>query len=233
MKIKNLVFDIDDTIYHKDDLSLTNRIYDQILELNNNGFAIYFATRRSGFNLNEIKQYIENNIVKDIVCANGLYCINDNRSKSIPRDILEELVERNSLLTIGSNGFFTNDFREFDNFANFLGQDNYLELAEVENISSINIRSQKVDYIEAFANDIIGVRYDENYSTYELFVADTNKFNKINEILEGQKFIGFGDNPEDDSCLFKYEGLLLKNDIRHSDPNAVTGEEMLEFLKEL
>lgn len=233
MKIKNLVFDIDDTVYHKDDVNLTNRIYNQISELSNNGFDIYFATRRSGFNLKEVEQYITNGIVSDIVCANGLYCINDKKSNSISRSVLDQLIENNRLLAIGSKGFFTNDLTEFDSFGNFLGIQNLLECSQVENISSINIRSEKSEYIESFACESIGVKYDERYKTYELFVANTNKFTKINEVLNGEKFIGFGDNPEDDNCLFVHEGMLLKNEFRHNDPNAVTAEEMLNFLKEL
>lgn len=233
-KIMNLVFDIDDTIYHNQNEKLTEDIYNAIRELNSVGYTIYFATRREAFNLKVVQNYIDNNIVTDIICANGLYSINEEEKQGISKTLLENLTRDYSLLAVANNGFYTNDQIEFEGFVKFLYTDNEKYISELENISSINLRSNiKSEYIESLANENIDVSYDDLYNTYELNVSSINKFNKVEEILNGKKFIGFGDNPKDDECLFKYEGILLRNDKRHNLEHAISGEQLLEYLTRL
>lgn len=233
-KITNLVFDIDDTVYHKDDAKLTEVIYETIMLLSLSGFKIYFATRREAFNLKEVGRYLENGIVSDVICANGLYSINTKSTSSIDEELFKQLESKYSMITVASNGYYTNDLVIFERFATFLGNENQLERSELVNISSINIHSEaRSADIEQFDSEAIEVYYDEKYLTYQIGVRNINKYNQVNQVLDGQPFIGFGDNPRDDQCLFKYQGLLLKNDFRHEDPTAVDGYQMVAYLQAL
>lgn len=219
------IFDIDNTIYHRDDEQLSDDIFKSLSKLCEVG-DVYFATRRENFILNPILglEY------KNIIVANGAYDLNGEllcRSILNFKEILEYL-DHLPYVAIGPDGIVCNNIEAFGSFCGFYNNQFIDEPQTVTSIAFISKRDMDIE--RYFLENDLSFVYVENYENYIVQVSGVNKHSSI-EMLKFDEYIAFGDDIDDDLPMLQAAkvGYLIGNN-NQVDVVQIEKEEIVDVL---
>ncbi len=197
----NLIFDIDNTIYFRNNKELSGQIMEKLITLAKK-HKLYFATRREQYNLDPITSLLEMDLVENVICGNGAYDLNNIiESNFLPnaKEIIEYLIneqyhfllETDQGIKINGNG----RFYRMEEFYNKL----FIETEQMmTNVVSILIDSEKSPTLETiFKNNNYHFVYNEQYQNYSIANLKATKWYMIEQIVQ-KPYIAFGDSLLDD-----------------------------------
>ncbi len=187
----NIVFDIDNTIFFKDDKALTTAVECALLKLERE-HNIYIATRREKFLLKPIERLS----VANVICANGAYDINSTMQvNAINTNEILPLIKKYPYMLIGSEGISTNDYDRFCDFCQFY---NNQIVDELDIVSSIVVKCNKNSKLEdVLAKYDCQVHYVNEYQNYIIAASNASKQGALSQLNIDCDY-AFGDDLIDD-----------------------------------
>ncbi len=230
----NLIFDIDNTIYFRDNKELSAQIMERLIILAKE-HKLYFATRREKYNLEPISPLLEMGLVENIICGNGAYDIkNTCESNFLPNanTIVEYLInEKYHFLLETDQGIKINGngrFYRMEDFYNKL----FIPVEEMTtNVVSILIDSEKSLSLETiFKNNNYHFVYNEQYQNYSIANLKATKGQMIKQIVK-EPYIAFGDSLLDDVEML--EGAEIGYLINEQEQRGLRVIKNIEIIGEL
>ncbi len=230
----NLIFDIDNTIYFRDNKEISEQIMQRLIMIAKK-HNIYFATRREQYNLDPITSLLEMGLVENVICGNGAYDLNQitepnflPNAKEIIEYLINEqyhfLLETNQGIKINGNG----RFYRMEDFYNKL----FIEDEQItSNVVSILIDSEKSPTLERiFENNNYHFVYSEQYQNYSIANLRATKWQMIRQIVQ-KPYIAFGDSLLDDIEMLQNSevGYLINSEEQEGLKNI----EIIEIISEL
>lgn len=225
-----LIFDIDDTIYYKNDERLTRKIHTELIRISKN-HKIYLATQRHHYNLGPVERLINESIVTDVICGNGAYTLYGETRKEccINYEFIKAL-EGCEYIAIAQNGIYQLGSSHWG-LATFYCKNFVNSIEELKNINSIVIKSEKNDTLEqVILNSGLKYRFDNRYKSYNVTTVDCNKLSMINS-LNFEEFYGFGNDIDYDYPFIEaaIEGRLITKSNYRED-KKITPAMFLRYL---
>ncbi len=232
----NLIFDIDNTIYFRDDKKATSEILECLIQLGKK-YNLYFATRREQYNLEPIDELIKSGLVKNVFCANGAYDLNNELSTSFLNnsDKLTNYLKANNYhyLLETNQGIVINKSGRLYQMEDFYNK-KYLENTnQIDQVASILICSSKNEKLEQlFQMHDCSYIYNEHYENYSIANPLATKEQMINKAVKDD-YICFGDSLLDDLMMIKNakQGYLIEQET--SGIVTIDRRKLITVLKEL
>ncbi len=228
----NYIFDIDNTIFFREDEETSEKMLIALESLAKK-HNLFFATRREKYNLDPIQKLIDNGLVKNVFCGNGAYDLNGELPTSFlnnARMIIDYLISNDyHFLLETTNGIKINRSGRLYKMEDFYNQQ-YIEKDIDKEVVSILISSPKSSELEAlFEDNNYHYVYSEEYENYSIANKNATKEKMINTGVSGE-YIGFGDSLSDDvEFLTKaQQGYLIEQEAEGI--NTITRTELLELL---
>lgn len=211
----NIIFDIDDTIYYKNDLPLTKMIYKELIKISKT-HDIYLATQRQEYNLKPVLNLINDGIIKDVICGNGAYTLSGiYREGSCINKVFLNKLGNYEYLAISQSGIYQVGSSHWG-LATFYEKKFVNEVDELENISSVVVQSKRSDTLEQIITDAgLKFRFNDKYNNYNISEMTCDKLSMIN-YLSLEEFHGFGNDKYYDAPFIEaaiYGRLIVDSNV--------------------